>query len=251
MIKLKSQDWELGNIDTVLFDKDGTFIDLHYFWGKMTELRAEEIIKRYSLEDKLFSELCLKLGFDVSCGKMLSDGITALYSRPVIIRIFCEDLKSLGVETCEQEIEKIFDYVSEIFYNDMVKYTKPIETAIEFIKKLRLRGVKVGVVTSDSKESTVLTLKHFKWENLFDVVIGRESTSETKESGIPVKMALEILGSKPENTVMIGDAPMDYSAAINAGVTRTILTATGQINQEALREVSEYTVKSLDEIQIC
>lgn len=250
MIKLKSQDWELENIDTVLFDKDGTFIDLHYFWGKTTELRAAEIIKRYSLDMKLFPELCLKLGFDISCGKMLSDGITALYSRPVIIRIFCEDLKAFGVETSEQELENIFDYVSGIFYEDMVKYTKPIEPAIEFIKNLRQRGVKIGIVTSDSKESTLLTLKHFKWENLFDVVIGRESTSETKESGVPVKMALDILGSKSENTVMIGDAPMDYSAAMNAGVTRTILAATGQINQEALMEVSSYTVKSLDEIRI-
>ena len=31
MISLKTNDWRLENIETVLFDKDGTFIDLHYF----------------------------------------------------------------------------------------------------------------------------------------------------------------------------------------------------------------------------
>ena len=46
MINLISKKWTLKNIDTVLFDKDGTFIDLHYFWGKMTEMRALEVIKR-------------------------------------------------------------------------------------------------------------------------------------------------------------------------------------------------------------
>ena len=42
MIKISSTDWEIDNIEAVLFDKDGTFIDLHFFWGKMTEMRAKE-----------------------------------------------------------------------------------------------------------------------------------------------------------------------------------------------------------------
>ena len=50
MISLKSKSWQIDNVETVLFDKDGTFIDLHYFWGKMTELRVQEIIKRFELD---------------------------------------------------------------------------------------------------------------------------------------------------------------------------------------------------------
>ena len=83
--------------------------------------------------------------------------------------------------------------------------------------------MKTVIVTSDAKESTLLTLKHFQWENLFDVVIGRESTKETKESGAPVKLALKLLKSNPENTLMVGDAPMDFIAAKNGGVNQTIL----------------------------
>ena len=45
MIKLNTEKWSIENIKTVLFDKDGTFIDLHFFWGKMTQLRALELIK--------------------------------------------------------------------------------------------------------------------------------------------------------------------------------------------------------------
>ena len=69
----------------------------------------------------------------------------------------------------------------------MSKYTKPIDSAIEFIKKVHSLGIKNGIVTSDSKESTMLTLNHFNWTNLFEAVIGRESTPEHKESGIPAK----------------------------------------------------------------
>lgn len=250
MISLKTKDWEINNIDTILFDKDGTFIDLHYFWGKMTELRAKEVIKRFSMDEKLFEKLCLYLGYDNTKGKMLKDGITALYSRPKIIDIFCENLKECNVETTHKEIEEIFDYINTIFYKEMEKYTKPIDSAIEFIKKVHQLGIKCGIVTSDSKESTLLTLKHFDWNNLFDVVIGRESTPEHKESGVPAKMALTEINANPKTTIMIGDAPMDYLAAINAGVEKTILVATGQIERECLLETSPYSIHSLNEITI-
>ena len=250
MITLKTLNWEINNIDTVIFDKDGTFIDLHYFWGKMTELRVKEIIKRYNLENDLFQKLTLKLGYDINTGKMLSEGITALYSRQIIINLFCKDLNDLNIKITENELEKIFDEVNVIFYKEMQKYTKPIDSAIDFIKKLKQKGLKLGVVTSDSKESTLLTLKHFNWENLFDSVIGRESTKETKESGVPVKLALEEMKANPKNTIMIGDAPMDYIAANNANVEKTILVATGQISKQELEKTSKFVVNSLDEIQI-
>ena len=64
-------------------------------------------------------------------------------------------------------------------------------------------------------------------------------------------MALELLKSNTEHTIMIGDAPMDYLAAKHGGVGKTILCATGQINTETLSKTSEYVVSSLDKISIC
>ena len=250
MISLKTQNWQIDNVETVLFDKDGTFIDLHYFWGKMTELRVQEIIKRYKLETNNFERLCLCLGYDTKSGKMLPDGITALYSRFKIIEIFRKNLEDFGVFTTEEKLAEIFDNVSEIFYQDMVKYTKPIPEAIEFINLLKTAGVKLGIVTSDSVISTELTLKSFGWEDLFDIYVGRESSNQTKESGALTKIALEKLNANPKTTIMIGDAPMDYNSAKNAGVDRTILVATGQIDVDELKIVSEYVVKNLSCVEI-
>lgn len=250
MVVLKTSNWQLENIETVLFDKDGTFIDLHYFWGKMTELRIKEIMRRYKLHDECFAELCLMLGYNVLIGKMLSNGITAMYSRSVIIEIFCQDLNNIGISITKKELEEVFDNVSKVFYLEMEKYTKPIDSAILFIRRLKENNIKVGIVTSDSLESTHLTLKHFNWTELFDVVIGRESAVETKESGVPVALALETLGAKPGTTVMVGDAPMDYHAAKNAGVKNAILVSTGQIERSELSRISPYTVELLSEIEI-
>lgn len=250
MINLKTNEWEINNVETVLFDKDGTFIDLHFFWGKMTELRAKEVIKEFNLENKYFNKLCLFLGYDINTNKMLSDGITALYSRVKIIKIFKENLKKYNVNTTDEKLAEIFDKVSNDFYQNMQEYTKPIDTAIEFIKQLRKTDIKIGIVTSDAKESTLKTLKQFNWEYLFDVVIGRESSEHTKESGIPTKLALTELKANPNSTIMIGDAPMDYISAQNAGIEKTILVATGQIDKETLKETSPYIINSLEEIEL-
>lgn len=250
MISLKGKSWQIDNIETVLFDKDGTFIDLHYFWGKMTELRVKEVIKRFGLSDENFEKLCLHLGYNFKSGKMQSDGITALYSRSKIIEIFKSNLLDYEVKTTNIELAEIFDYVSEIFYQDMVKYTKPIDSAIEFIKNLHQKGVKLGIVTSDSIVSTNLTLENFGWTDLFGVVVGRESSTETKESGALTKIALERLGANPQTTIMIGDAPMDYISAKNAGIHKTILVATGQICIKELSKTSEFVLDSLENLCI-
>ena len=250
MISLKTKDWMIEDIDTIFFDKDGTFIDLHYFWGKMTEMRSLEIIKRFNLESSLLKTLCLFLGYDLETKKMLSDGITAMYSRSKIIEIFRGKLLELNVETSESELAEIFDFVSLEFYKEIEKYTKPIEEAVDFIKKVKTKGVKTAIVTSDSIESTNLTIKNFGWENLFDTVVGRESSCETKESGALTRIALNDLNADVKTTVMIGDAPMDYISAKNAGIEKTILVSTGQIVESELKKISEFTVVSLKNIEI-
>lgn len=250
MISLKTNEWEINNIESILFDKDGTFIDLHYFWGKMTELRVEEIIKKYRLDFSTKSILCSKLGYDIEKGKMLSDGITAMYSRQKIIAIFKNDLRDFDVYITEEELEEIFDKVSNDFYKNMNEYTKPLSDAIEFIKKIKELNIKTAIVTADSIVSTEKTIKQFGWKNLFDIVVGRESSIQGKESGVPAKLAIDKLNAKPKTTIMIGDAPTDYICAKNAGIEKTILVATGQVEKEELKKFSNYTVKTLADIEI-
>ena len=250
MISLSSNEWTINNIETVLIDKDGTFIDLHFFWGKMTELRAKEIINQYKLDISIKETLCNFLGYDLKTKKMKPDGITALYSRSKIIKIFNKNLKEIGINSNENELEKIFDKVSESFYKDIEKYTKPINSAINFIKELKKHNVKIGIVTSDSVISTNLTIKQFGWDGIFDCVIGRESSEHTKESGMPTKLALKQLQAIPDTTIMIGDAPMDTISANNAGIKNSILIATGQVSNEELKKYTEYTLNNLDELNI-
>ena len=148
------------------------------------------------------------------------------------------------------ELKKDLNSVFETESDTEVIINGYIEEGIEFIKKLRAKGVKLGIVTSDSVKSTNLTLKQYNWENLFNVVIGRESSEYTKESGEPTKLALKLLNANPKTTLMIGDAPMDFISAKNAGIDNIILVATGQIDEKTLLQTGKFVVGNLSEVFI-
>ena len=248
MINLKTSEWQIENIDTVIFDKDGTLIDLHYFWGKMIELRVLEVIKRYNLEQSCFKNLCDFLGFNIETQKMYNDGITALYSRAKIIELFIEELKKYNVDTNSAVLEKIFNEVSDIFYQNLEEYVKPINSAIEFAKKLKQKGIKLGIVTADSIVSTHRGLEFLGIQDIFAVVVARETYPERKETGKPTQFALQKLNSNPQNSIMIGDTPIDFESAKKAGIEKTILVATGQLTKNELCKISPYSLNSLSEI---
>ena len=248
MVSLKTDKWQLDGVESVIFDKDGTLIDLHYLWGKITELRALELIKNFNLNDNYFKNICSFLGYDINSKKMNPNGITAMYSRVKIIELLNNYLNKLNVESSIELIEKIFDDVTERFNKDLYKYIKPIGEAFVLAQKLKEKGVKLGIVPADTTKATEQTLKHLGYEKLFDIIIGRESSTHTKESGIPTLIALEKLSANANNTIMIGDSPTDKISASNAGIKRTILVSTGQLDIDRLKKYSEYVINYLNEL---
>lgn len=249
MIKIISKHNIFNNIDCVLFDKDGTLIDLHSFWGKITELRALETIHQFNLAMEDLPRICFILGYDYEKKRMISDGITALYSRSKIIEIFVEKLKDFGIITTYSVIETIFDNVTIDFNKIFFEFVNPIEDAIELVKQIKLLGIKTGIITADSIETTNLTIKNLGWENLFDIVIGRESSNFTKESGKPTKLALNQLNISPLNSIMIGDAPTDAISANNADIKNVILVSTGQVDKKELKKYSNCVLDSLKDLE--
>ena len=86
-IKIKSSNLELRDINTIIFDKDGTLTNSHIYWGEIIKLRSIEIIKRFNLEDKYLNLIAKSMGFEFSKKKLLMSGPIALESRKKVIEI--------------------------------------------------------------------------------------------------------------------------------------------------------------------
>ena len=248
MISVYCKGYEFKNIEAVLFDKDGTFVDSNLYWGKLGENRIHAIIEHYRLDKSLFDELCEVIGYDTKTGKLIYNGALAVLSRDEVIETMVSYLKKYVMSDFET-VDMIFNKVHQDFLKDVYKYTKLISGSVECFEKLRAKGLKLGVVTSDSYANTCETLKHLNINKYFDVVVGKDSCSEPKKTGKPALLALNELGVEPQNAIVVGDAPMDALMAANSNMQGSILVKTGQTTLDELKQYATVVCDDLNDIE--
>ena len=77
----------LADVEAVIFDKDGTLIDVHHYWASMLKIRAKLIVKKYKLDGKVKNELMDAMGIDVRTGKIKANGPVGIKPRPFIVSV--------------------------------------------------------------------------------------------------------------------------------------------------------------------
>jgi pyrophosphatase PpaX len=105
--------------------------------------------------------------------------------------------------------------------------------AVETVRTLHERGLKMALVTSKGDELATRSLKHIGLMEYIPVVVGADSVTEHKPKPAPVFKALELLGMRPEEACFIGDSTHDVHAGNAAGV-RTIAALWGPFTREQL-----------------
>jgi HAD superfamily hydrolase (TIGR01549 family) len=237
----------LNNIESVIFDKDGTLTDVHSYWGRIIELRAKALQEHFNLPypAQVLLEECM--GLDLINERLRPEGPIALVSRKIVIEKVIECLSTYR-NALVSEIETIFTEVQAEFEKEIYDYIKILPGVKPFLYKLEAAKIKMGIVTSDSVVSTQKVLSYLGINELFSYIVGRESCAETKETGIPCKKALELGNLNPATTITIGDSPVDLIMAKQNHLLGSIGVTTGQASKKALREHSRYVVESLGDL---
>ena len=97
--------------------------------------------------------------------------------------------------------------------------------AQQTLRKLRERGLKVGIVTRNCRRAVERILARLPLPH--DLLLTRDDVDRVKPDPAHLLEALRRLGSRPERTVMVGDHPMDILAGREAGM-RTAATTTSR-----------------------
>lgn len=103
----------------------------------------------------------------------------------------------------------------------------PVPGMNETVRELKERGYKLGVVTSRLRGSTHDGLAHLGIAEYFDAIIACEDTDKHKPGPEPALLCLERLGSEAERSIMIGDSMFDIDCAHNAGIEAVLVEWTG------------------------
>lgn len=192
-------------IDTVLFDFDGTVMDTtdviigswqHTFMTfEGKERPVEEIVKTF--------------------GEILSHTMK----------------KVLPDVDTEQAIETYRSYHRDNF-GERISVFPGMH---ELLAELKRRNLKTGLVTSRLAGTTWEGLRQYDLDKFFDVVVSCDDTDKHKPDPEPVNIALARLGSKAENTIMLGDTMFDILCAKNAGVRSVLVGWHVAMSQEDIK----------------
>lgn len=250
MISLKTNDWIIDEIDTVLFDKDGTIQDLHTYWGEIIKTRSQFLIEKFQLETSFFEKICLWMGYDLKQKKLLEKGPVGILSREEIIEKLVLNFENEKIKTSKMEISGFFDEIHKKFLEKMDDYVKILPGIKNLMINLKKKSIKIAIVTADTVDNAKKCMRLLGLDNYVDQYIGRDHSLLPKTSGEHAKIALRLLNSKNENTVCFGDAPMDLIMSKNSGLKAGIGISYGQTPFQELLKYSEFVINSYDDLEI-
>jgi len=151
-----------------------------------------------------------------------------------IIKILVPKITRTKLAKLVEEKEKI--------YRELSKDIKILPEGRELILKLRRQKLKTGLVTGSTRRSFLSVVKNDK--SLFDCIITSDETRRRKPSPAPYRKCLKILGVKPEEAVVVENAPLGIESAKKAGVKCIAIEAT--LPKKYLRS-ADFVVKNLKE----
>jgi phosphoglycolate phosphatase-like HAD superfamily hydrolase len=245
------------NIEAVILDKDGVFVDFQKLWLRVIAYRAQLIAEMASDTSEMLAKVrtaCIRaMGVDEDDETVDPIGPAAMPADYVRLAL------ATALYLCKNEVDPSFTWnytfhiVDESMRKtrddlDIVEMTEAIEGSIDKIKQIFDSGLKLAVYTSDAKEHAEAALNKFGIANQISAIqAGEIKTSKNYQS------LCEKIQVKPENTLLITDSPIDLQAA-KACLANTIAVFSGVIDKgihlSLIRELADETLDSLADLDL-
>lgn len=139
------------------------------------------------------------------------------FSNEEIIALFgpTEDviIKQMFPDKYELVRKDYYDY-----YHRNHEIAKLYDGIRELLIDLKKCGVILGIFTGKGRTSSLITLNFLGIRELFDMIVTGDDVKNHKPSPEGIIKFIETFNLKPEEVLMVGDAPSDIKAAKQAGV---------------------------------
>lgn len=178
--------------DLVLFDLDGTLLDSSRIIIGAQELTAEAHGLPHPGLDRGFAVVGLSL--DVALAELFGDAVPAPELSSTYKRIFNGLRGTAGFE------EPLFDGIPELM------------TTLS-----RWPDMTMGIATGKTRRGVEYVVETYGWQTLFAMIQTADNSPSKPHPGM-IHQAMEIAGTGPGRTVMIGDSVHDMRMAKAAGV---------------------------------
>lgn len=137
-------------------------------------------------------------------------------------------------EPSEEEVKRLYGRKTELF--NSLPAVGPMDGAAEMLETLRHRGVKRVLVTGSGQHSLIDRLQNdFPGAFSAELMITSADVVHGKPNPEPYLLAMERAGVKPEESLVIENAPLGVESGASSGAFTVGLT-TGPIPSPVLKE---------------
>ena len=158
------------------------------------------------------------------------DRIAALIGRPL-----AEMFPAIAADADPAAVEALIEAYREAFLPICVPMSRLLPGARETVAALRDAGLLLGIATNRTGAGARYMLRGFGLDEAFQDVVGFGDVARGKPDPESLRRLMRTFDARPEETIMVGDAPLDIEAGRNAGAL-TVGIPTGHYRREDLAE---------------
>jgi phosphoglycolate phosphatase len=248
MIDLAVNSKLIHDVGLVIFDKDGTLVELYPYCSKIVALRARIICEALGLDAEQEAGLRWALGVDEKAGRMRPEGPVGLKKREVVLKAAADYLEGIGRRNTLRLCEEAFDRIDEFSSANLGEFIKPIRGAVSLMRALHDCGCRVALATVDLGKRARLVMDFIGASDMLDLIVGGEDVVRPKPDPEMIHMILNRLGIDRSQAVMIGDAITDVRMGISAGVKASVGVLTGFATADQLQTLTPFIARDVSEI---
>lgn len=212
----------LENVQSVIFDLDGTLVDSMWLWHdidvEFLEQRGLALPETYQhdIEGMSFTE-------------------TAVYTK----ELFC-------LEESVEELKSIWNQMAYEKYSNEVPFKPGAES---FLRHCRQQGITLGIATSNSKELVGAVINALRFEADIQEIVTACEVAHGKPAPDVYLEAAKRLSTSPERCLVFEDVPMGIRAGKNAGMRVCAVEDSFSAHQEnEKRRLADYYITSYEQV---
>ena len=234
MVKLATKDLML-DADLIVFDKDGTLVDLHTPWGKWAESVAVSLAGFIPSDD-----LLSRLGWDAASERVETETPLAIASMTTLQVVVATWLYEAGLGWSEAMAtsERVLAAAPRPPASPICPLTPLFET-------LTARGYRIAVVSTDDLAGVQRDLTPLGVLPYVSTIVAGDAALPTKPAPDMVIAACHAVGVSPARTVVVGDSVADMLMGRAAKVALTIGVLSGSGTTEALSPHADMLVPTV------
>ena len=210
-------------ITGAIFDFDGTLFDSMHVWKGIKYNFFESIgIKLTKEDEEAFKGLFLRELFHLAIERF--------------------NLKY----TYEELLEKLFVYIKSRYLAE----TEPKNDIIEFLEKLKSKGVKMGIATATGEMALVAVLEKYGMLHYFSPIYSTYTVGASKTEPKVYDVVLDELGTEKETTWVFEDALYAAKTAKANGYNVVGIYDVSEPKQDELKELVDIYIHDYSELDV-